>query len=140
MNLTSMVNSVAEFAVGKLGLNFMGTMVLTVRGRKSGEPRSVVVNVLDLNDKQYLLSPHGASNWVKNVRAEGRLQLHRGKKRASYRASEVTDPEEKLAIMRAYLDRWSWQVRGFMGVDKSASDDELRAIIDKHPMFVLQRA
>lgn len=140
MNPTNVVNGVAKFMVGKLGLDLKGAMVLTVRGRKSGEPRSLPVNVLDLNDTQYLMSPHGDSNWVKNVRAEGQLQLHRGKRRASYLASEITDRDEKLAVMRAYLDRWSWQVKGFMGVDKSASDEELRAILDKHPMFALQRA
>lgn len=140
MNPTKIVNSVAKVLVGNLGLNLKGAMVLTVRGRKSGEPRSLVVNVLDLDGNKYLLSPHGASNWVKNVRENGHLQLHRGKHRARYHAEEVTDPEEKLAVMRAYLDRWSWQVRGFMGVDKSASDEELRAILDKHPVFVLQHA
>lgn len=140
MVLKKMVNGVAKVMVGNLGLNLQGTMVLTARGRKSGEPRSVVVNVLDLHDNQYLLSPHGASNWVKNVRADGQLQLHRGKQRASYRAEEITDADEKLAVMRAYLDRWSWQVRGFMGVGKSASDEELRGILDSHPIFALQRA
>lgn len=139
MNMNNVVNTVAEVMIGKLGLNLQGAMVLTVRGRTSGDPRSLPVNVLELNDRLYLLSPHGASNWVKNVRAHDQVQLHRGSRRAQYRAVEVTDSDEKLGVMRAYLDRWSWQVRGFMGVDKSASDGELRAIIDKHPIFVLQR-
>lgn len=136
----SVANDVTIFLVGTLGLNIQGTMVLTVHGRKSGEPRSVVVNPLELNSATYLMSPRGDTQWVKNLRANNSLSLHRGSKRAAYRATEVTDPDEKFQVLRAYLDRWSWQVKNLMGVDKNSSDDELRAIIDKHPVFVLQRA
>lgn len=136
----SWMNDVPTFLVGKLGLNLQGAMVLTVHGRKSGEPRSVVVNPLELSGKMYLVSPRGQTQWVKNLHADNSLALHRGSNRSGYRAHEVTDADEKLDVLRAYLDRWSWQVKNLMGVSKESSDDELRAIIGKHPVFVLQRA
>lgn len=135
----NLANAATNFLVGKLGVNVMGTMVLTVRGRKSGEPRSVVVNPLELNGNTYLMSPRGETQWVKNVRVNPELTLHRGSRRSGYWADEVTDAEEKLAVMRSYLDHWSWQVKGLMGVSDKSSDDELRAIIDSHPIFVLHR-
>lgn len=134
-----LMNDVPLFLVGKLGLNIQGAMVLTVHGRKSGRPRSVVVNPLEHSGKTYLMSPRGDTQWVKNVRADNSLSLRRGSKRAGYRATEVTDPAEKFDVLRSYLDRWSWQVKNLMGVSKESPDEELRAIIDKHPVFVLQR-
>lgn len=133
----SLMNDIPAFLVGKLGLNLQGAMVLIVRGRKSGEPRSVVVNPLEFNDSTYLMSPRGETQWVKNLRADNSLSLHRGSNRSGYRAEEVTDPEMKFQVMRAYLSRWNWQVKSLMGLSKESADDALRAIIDKHPVFVL---
>lgn len=135
----SISNQISSFLVGKLGLNFQGTMVLTTRGRKSGEPRSVVVNPLELAGHIYLMSPRGETDWVKNLRADSSATLHRGSTRTEYMAVAVVDDEVKFRVLRAYLDRWSGQVKGLMGVSKDSSDDELRAIIGKHPVFVLTR-
>lgn len=135
----NLANVSTNFLVGRLGVNFMGAMVLTVRGRKSGEPRSVVVNPLELNGKTYLMSPRGQTQWVKNIRVNPDLTLHRGSKRSGYSATEISDADEKLDVMRDYLQHWSWQVKSLMGVSNQSTDDELRAIIDAHPIFVLQR-
>lgn len=132
-------NDIPTFLVGKLGLNLQGAMVLTVRGRQSGAPRSVVVNPLELDGALYLMSPRGETQWVKNLRADSNLTLHRGSDRTGYLAMEVRDEEIKFRVLRNYLDRWSLQVKGLMGVSKESSDDELRAIIGKHPVFVLTR-
>ena len=136
----SMMNSTVKFVVGNLGLNMQGAEVLTVRGRKSGEPRSVVVNPLELNGATYLMSPRGQTQWVKNLREDTTLTLHRGSHSNGYLAEEVADAAVKVDVLRNYLDRWSWQVKNLMGADKNSSDDELRAIIDTHPVFVLRRS
>jgi deazaflavin-dependent oxidoreductase (nitroreductase family) len=131
-------NTVVEFVVGAVGLPLMGAEVLDVRGRKSGIGRSVVVNPLDLGGQVYLLSARGESQWVKNLRAAGEGRLRRGKRSRAFRAHEVTAEEEKLSVMRAYLQRWGWQVRSFMGVDKNSTDEARREILAKHPVFVLE--
>lgn len=135
----TLMNAVPTFLVGNLGLNIQGGMVLTTRGRKSGEPRPIVVNPLELNGATYLMSPRGETQWVRNLWVDNSLTLHRGSRRASYRAVEITDSDEKYSVIRAYLDRWSWQVKSLMGVGKGSPDNDVRAIVESHPVFVLQR-
>lgn len=138
--MANVMTSATNFLVGRVGLNLQGAMVLTVRGRKSGEPRSVVVNPVDMNGSTYLMSPRGETQWVKNIRATGKASLKRGRSETSYVATEVIDPELKFQLIRAYLDRWSWQVSKLMGASKGSTDSELRAIIEDHPIFVLTRS
>ena len=131
----SISNAVMGFLVGTVGVPLMGAEVLDVRGRKSGVSRSVVVNPLEIDGTTYLMSARGESNWVRNLRAAGEGRLRRGKRSRPFRAIELTTEEEKFPFMRAYLEKWGWQVRSFMGVDKNSSDDEIRAILHTHPVF-----
>lgn len=133
--VTSISNTVMGFLVGTVGLPLMGAEVLDVRGRKSGVARSVVVNPLEIDGTTYLMSARGESQWVKNLRAAGEGRLRRGRKSRPFRAVELSSDDEKLPFMRAYLQQWGWQVRSFMGVDKSSTDDEIRAILARHPVF-----
>ena len=123
------------------GLSVWGSRVLEVPGRTSGEPRRVPVNLLPFEGREYLVSPRGHGQWVRNVRANGgRLQLLLGKRRQSYLAAEVGD-EDKVEVLRAYLTRWKMEVGQFFdGVGPDSTDDELRAIAPKHPVFTLDAA
>ena len=56
-------------AQGVTGIAIAGTRALRVRGRKTGKSRGVVVNVLTVDDVDYLVSPRGTTQWVRNVRA-----------------------------------------------------------------------
>lgn len=134
--MANVSNSVMGFLVGTVGLPLVGAEVLDVRGRTSGEIRSVVVNPMEFGGATYLMSARGESQWVKNLRASGEGRLRRGRKSRAFRAGELTN-DEKLPFMRAYLQKWGWQVKSFMGVDGNSSDDELRAILPKHPVFRL---
>jgi hypothetical protein len=53
-----------------------------------------------------------------------------------FHAEEVAD-SDKLPLLRLYMDKWSWEVKGFMGIDADAPDEELRRIAPDHPSFVL---
>lgn len=135
--MANVSNTVMEFLVGTVGLPLMGAEVLDVRGRTSGRVRSVVVNPLEIDGVTYLMSARGESNWVRNLRAAGEGRLRRGRRQRSFRARELTD-EEKLPFMRAYLQKWGRQVRSFMGVDKNSGDEEIRAILHRHPVFRIE--
>lgn len=127
-------------AATRLGLSPKGAQTLETRGRRSGLPRQTPVNPMELDGTVYLVSPRGETEWVRNVRADGgRLTLLLGKRRQEWVATEITDPEEKVAPLRAYLQRWKAEVGTFFGeVGPDSSDDELRAIAPRHPVFSLQ--
>jgi F420H(2)-dependent quinone reductase len=45
--------------------------LLTVRGRKSGLPRTVPIAIWERNGKRYVGSVYGIVDWVRNLRAAG---------------------------------------------------------------------
>lgn len=139
--LTRNVFNRAVAGLTRAGLSVWGSRVLEVPGRSTGEPRRVPVNLLTVDGRRYLVSPRGNSQWVRNVRAnDGRLDLLLGRQRTHHVATELSD-SEKPEILRAYLRRWKAEVGAFFdGVDADASDDELRAIAPRHPVFVLADA
>jgi deazaflavin-dependent oxidoreductase (nitroreductase family) len=125
----------------RMGVSVWGSRVLEVPGRTSGEPRRTPVNLLELDGQHYLVSPRGEGQWVRNVRANGgRLDLLLGRGRTHHVATELVG-DEKLAVLRAYLRRWKAEVGVFFdGASADSTDDELRAIAPKHPVFRLSVA
>ena len=123
------------------GVSVWGSRVLEVPGRRTGEPRRTPVNLLTHDGGQYLVSPRGEGQWVRNVRANGgRLDLLLGRRRTGYVATEVAD-DDKVPVLRSYLRRWKAEVGVFFeGVDADASDDAIRAIAPRHPVFRLAPA
>ena len=116
------------------GLSVAGSRVLEVQGRKSGEWRRTPVNPLELEDGRYLVAPRGNTQWVRNLRASGRGRLV-GRRTEEFEATELSD-EEKPALLRAYLEKWKWEVGAFFdGVGPDAPDEELRRIAPDHPVF-----
>jgi deazaflavin-dependent oxidoreductase (nitroreductase family) len=123
------------------GISVLGSRVLEVRGRTSGEPRRNPVNLLTLDGQNYLVSPRGEGQWVRNVRAaDGRLATLVGKRRDEWVAQEL-EGAEKIPVLRAYLKRWKAEVGVFFdGASADSSDEELAAISPKHPVFRLEPA
>jgi len=94
------------------------------------------VNPFELGGQTFLLAPRGTTQWARNLRASGEGEL-RGRKTRRFKATEVPD-SEKLPLLRLYVDKWAWEVKGFLEVDPDASDDELREIAPRHPVFRLE--
>jgi deazaflavin-dependent oxidoreductase (nitroreductase family) len=121
----------------RAGISVLGSRVLEVRGRKSGEPRHTPVNLLTYEGGRYLVSPRGHTQWVRNLRASGEGRLRLGRRSEPFTATELTD-DEKPPLLRAYLKRWKAEVGVFFGgVGPDSSDDELRRIAPDHPVFRL---
>jgi deazaflavin-dependent oxidoreductase (nitroreductase family) len=120
----------------RLGLGVQGSQTLAVRGRKSGELRTTPVNPFELDGETYLLAPRGTTQWVRNLRVAKEGELRRGRKVRRFRPEEVPD-SEKLPLLRLYMEKWAWEVKGFLGIDADASDEELRRIAPDHPAFRL---
>jgi deazaflavin-dependent oxidoreductase (nitroreductase family) len=117
------------------GVSIWGSCVLAVKGRTSGEWRTTPVNLLALDGRRYLVSPRGEGQWVRNLRAAGGGELRVGKRVEPFVARELGDVE-KVAVLRAYLKRWKFEVGVFFdGAGPDSTDDELRAISPRHPAF-----
>lgn len=122
----------------RTGISVLGSRVLEAKGRRSGLPRRTPVNLLNLDGTQYLVSPRGETEWVRNVRADqGRLTLIKGRRRDQMTAQELSDPD-KPRVLRAYLQRWKFEVGMFFeGVGPESTDEQLAAIAGRHPVFRL---
>jgi deazaflavin-dependent oxidoreductase (nitroreductase family) len=125
----------------RIGISVWGSRVLEVRGRKSGTPRRVPVNLLTLNGERYLVAPRGETEWVRNVRAAGgRLDLLLGRRREHAIAEELAD-DEKADVLRAYLRRWKAEVGVFFdGVSADSPPEEIARIAPRHPVFRLRES
>lgn len=120
-----------------MGVSLMGSRVLEVRGRSSGEPRRTPVNLLSFEGQRYLVAPRGETQWVRNLRASGEGRLLLGRRGESFNAVEVGD-EEKAPILRAYLKRWKAEVGVFFdGVGPDSPEEQLAAAAPRHPVFRL---
>jgi deazaflavin-dependent oxidoreductase (nitroreductase family) len=130
--------NVANRAVAFLtrhGVSIVGSRVLAVRGRTSGEWRTTPVNLLDHDGQRYLVSARGEGQWVRNLRAAGTGELRVGRRAEAFRGRELPD-EEKVPVLRAYLRRWKLEVGVFFGgIGADSSDAEILALAGEHPAF-----
>ena len=67
--------------------------MLSVRGRRSGEWRTVSVAVLSHNGQEFLLSAYGQTDWSRNLRASGRARLGRRGRTEEITVDEVPADE-----------------------------------------------
>jgi deazaflavin-dependent oxidoreductase (nitroreductase family) len=117
-------NRVVNPALMRLGV----VPTLAVRGRVSGQWRTVPVNVLELDGERYLVAPRGDTEWVRNLRVRGRGELRRRAQVEPFRAAELPD-SEKPRIIEAYLARWGHQVTRYFEALPAPAD---------HPVFRIE--
>jgi deazaflavin-dependent oxidoreductase (nitroreductase family) len=120
--------------LSKRGVSIAGSRRLTVRGRKSGKPHTVPVNPLEMDGTTYLVAPRGHTQWVRNLRAAGEGELHHGRRTTPFRGEEIPDGD-KLPILKAYLDKWAWEVGAYFELDKHPTDEQIQAVAPNHPIF-----
>ncbi len=123
----------------RAGISIMGSRVLAVRGRKSGEWRTNPVNLLTVDGVQYLVAPRGQAQWVRNLRAAGEGELRVGRRVERFTATELADAD-KPPVLRAYLKKWAWEVgRFFEGLTADATDEQVAGIAPGFPVFRITR-
>ncbi len=77
----------------RLGRLMGPNALLTVRGRKSGEPRTTPVAVVEIKGRRWVIGTFGEVNWVRNLRAAREGVITVGSKREAVRATELTREE-----------------------------------------------
>ena len=126
--------------LAEAGIGIAGTRALRVRGRKTGKRRGVVVNLLTVDGRDYLVSPRGNTQWARNARAAGEVEMGPRWRSRDVRIVELAD-DAKPELLKRYLERWYWEVKGHVGgLTPESTDAELRAAAPSIPVFELFRA
>ena len=135
---TDRIFNAAVERLTRMGISLLGTRVLAVRGRTSGQWRTAPVNLLKFDGERYLVAPRGQTQWVRNIRVAGGAELRLGRRVETIAVTELADAD-KLPVLREYLRKWAWEVGRFFpeGVSASSPDETLRAIAPGFPVFRL---
>jgi deazaflavin-dependent oxidoreductase (nitroreductase family) len=88
-------------AVQRLGIPTGPAMVLTVPGRKSGQPRSTPMTPFEFRGGLYVVAGYPGADWAANARAAGSGTLARGRRSREVRIVELT-AQEARPVLRAF--------------------------------------
>jgi deazaflavin-dependent oxidoreductase (nitroreductase family) len=132
-------NAVTKWLTAR-GISLLGSRVLAVRGRKSGEVRTTVVNLFTYQGHRYLLAPRGHTQWVRNLRATGDGELRLGRRSEHFTPVEIADPD-KPPLIRLYLRKWAWETGAFFdGLKADSPDADVAAAAPGFPVFRIDPA
>ncbi len=126
-----------------VGVPFGPNALITVRGRKTGEPRTTPVAIVQVGNRRWIQGAFGEVNWVRNLRAAGEVTLTVGKRQETVHTTAL-DKEEAAAffadVLGPYLRRLPPPVRWIMPPLLGLSDvlKDPAAAAERHPVFEIQ--
>ncbi|MDT5222932.1 MAG: hypothetical protein QOG19_339 [Mycobacterium sp.] len=88
-------------AVQKLGIPTGPAMVLTVPGRKSGQPRQTPMTPFEFRGGLYVVAGYPGADWAANARAAGSGTLARGRRSRRVRIVELS-ADDARPVLRAF--------------------------------------
>ena len=134
----SLFNPIARtlLAIGvPLGLNGL----ITIRGRKSGLPRTTPIAIIQVSGRRWVWSPWGEVNWVRNLRAAGEAQIAFRGRKDDVRATEL-DPTQRVAFFRDTLGPVARTIpfgRAFIRIVDGTDLDKPEEAAEGRPVFEL---
>jgi deazaflavin-dependent oxidoreductase (nitroreductase family) len=117
--------------------------LLTVKGRKSGVPRTTPVALVEVDGRRWVIGTFGEVNWVRNLRAAGRATLSVGRRREEVVAEEL-DQDARTAFFRDIVGPYVQRIRvgslllAILGARDILKDP--RAAAEHRPVFELRAA
>jgi hypothetical protein len=103
VNTFARINNTMITALLRLGIKVWNFSLLTVRGRKGGNPIVTPIAVFVQDQKRYLVAAYGVVNRVRNLRAAGgEATLTRRRHSERIHAVEL-EPEAAAPIFREFL-------------------------------------
>src|SRR5438270_7603987 len=72
--------------------------LLTVRGRKSGVPRTTPVALVSIGGRRWVVGTFGDVNWVRNLRLAGKASIAVGKRSEDGSARELSVEQATLFV------------------------------------------
>ena len=140
--LVSVFNPVARRLL-RGGIPLGPNTLLTVRGRKSGQPRTTGVALVETGGRRWVVGTFGEVQWTQNLRAAGEGTLTRGRHKEPVEAVEL-DPEEAPAFFKDVLGPYvrripfglgKWMLGSILGAPDILEDPVAAA--RRHPVFEL---
>jgi len=117
--------------------------LITVRGRKSGVPRTTPVAIVEIDGRRWVIGTFGDTNWVRNLRAAGEATVSVGRRREDVKAAELVG-EDRISFFRDVLTPYVKRLRigtlllSVLGA-RDIVDDPAGAA-EKRPVFELRVA
>lgn len=126
-----------------VGVPFGPNALLTVRGRKTGEPRTTPVAIVAVDHRRWIQGAFGEVNWVRNLRASGEGTLTTGKRQEAVHTTELTKQEAAAFfadVLGPYLRRLPPPVRWIMPRLLGLTDvlRDPAAAAERHPVFEIR--
>jgi len=120
-----------------LPLGFNG--LLTVRGRKSGQPRTTPLAIITVSGRRHVWSPWGEVHWVRNLRAAGHATITVRGREEEVRVTEL-DPAERVAFFRDVVGPVARKIpfgMSFIRIVDGVDLNDPLAAADGRPVFEL---
>jgi deazaflavin-dependent oxidoreductase (nitroreductase family) len=123
-------------AMQRIGVPAGPSMVLTVPGRRSGQPRSTPMTPFDHDGGLYTVAGYPGADWAANARAAGLGTLTRGRRSRRIRIVELS-ADESRPVLRSFAVKVPVGVgfakRSGLVVDGTA--DEFEALAGRLAVF-----
>ena len=99
--------------------------------------RPTPVSPLTVDGRRYVIAGVPEGDWARNVRAAGRGELTHGRRKQAVTLDEVTDPDVRTRVMRAFPREVPHGVPMFvkLGLVGSADENEFAAAADRVAVF-----
>ncbi len=118
----------------RAGVKMGTTSLLTIRGRKSGQPHTVPVVLVEQDGERWLVAPYGVVQWVRNIRAAGTATLNRGRRSETISVTELP-AQEAAPILKEYLLHVSGGVRSYFDAKRDSPLEAFERDAPRHPVF-----
>ena len=137
----SFLSPILQFLLAA-GLPMGPNALITIRGRKSGLPRTTGVAIIQVSGRRWVWAPWGEVHWVRNLRAAGRATITVRHRTEEVRATEL-DPTQRVEFFRDILGPLArgvpfgvWFARIVDGVDlaRPLEAAEGRRVFELHPL------
>ena len=86
----------------RAGVGPRHTDLLRVQGRRSGQPYSTPVTLVEEGTNRWIVAPYGGVAWVRNARAAGQATLSRGRHAETVAIVEL-GPAEAAPVLKQYV-------------------------------------
>jgi deazaflavin-dependent oxidoreductase (nitroreductase family) len=122
-----------------LGISVNGTTLITVPGRKSGQPHSTPITMVEFDGQRYVQSPFGNVDWVRNLRAAGKATLSWGRRHETVIVTELS-PEQAAPVIKSMMTKAPKMIQDYFDVTPKSSLQEFILDAPKHPVFAVHPA